>query len=253
MKYKVFVDGQEGTTGLKIHQRLETRKDIEILKIDLDKRKEAEERRRMLNAADIAFLCLPDDAAKESVSLVDNPKTKIIDASTAHRTNPQWAYGFPELSHHHTEAIKASGRVSVPGCYATGFNLAVYPLINKGIISADYPVSCHAISGYSGAGKKMIELYESKDPNDQELKSPRLYALGLQHKHLPEMKKVCGLNNPPMFMPIIADYYQGMTVAIPLHASMLSKKYSVKGLQEFFAEYYSGKTFVRVPDTCPDN
>lgn len=253
MRYKIFVDGQEGTTGLKIHERLENRNDIKILQIDTEKRKDPSERSKLLNEADIAFLCLPDAAAKESVSLVSNASTRIIDASTAHRTDSEWAYGFPELSPAYREAIRTSKRVSVPGCHASGFNLIMHPLVKEGIVPADYPVTCHSISGYSGAGKKMIEQYESESRNDSELKSPRIYALGLQHKHLPEMKKVSGLSVNPLFSPIIGDYYQGMSVAIPLTPRLLPKKYSAGDIHGFFTEYYKGQYFVSVPDFDPDN
>ncbi len=253
MHYKVFVDGQEGTTGLKIHERLENRDDIRILQIEAEKRKDPAERSRLLNEADIAFLCLPDAAAKESVSLVTNENTRIIDASTAHRTDSQWAYGFPELSPSHREAIKTSKRVSVPGCHASGFNLIMYPLIKEGIVPADYPVTCHSISGYSGAGKKMIEQYEAGGRNDAELKSPRIYALSLQHKHLPEMKKVSGLTFTPLFSPIIGDYYQGMSVAIPLTLRLLPKKYPAREIHALLTEYYKGQYFISVPAFDPDN
>lgn len=253
MGYKVFVDGQEGTTGLKIHERLENRNDIAILQIDPEKRKDPTERSKLLNKADIVFLCLPDAAAKESVSLVSSSGTRIIDASTAHRTDDSWAYGFPELSPSHREAIRSSRRVSVPGCHASGFNLILYPLIKEGIVPADYPVTCHSISGYSGAGKKMIEVYESGSRDDSELKSPRIYALGLQHKHLPEMKKVSGLAHAPLFSPIIGDYYQGMSVAVPLTGRLLPKKYTPKEIHAFLAEYYKEQYFVSVPAFDPDN
>lgn len=253
MRYKVFVDGQEGTTGLKIHERFENINDIDILQIDPEKRKDPAERSKFLNMADIVFLCLPDAAAKESVSLVTNSNTRIIDASTAHRTDEEWAYGFPELSASHREAIRHSKRVSVPGCHASGFNLIMHPLIKEGIVPADYPVTCHSISGYSGAGKKMIEVYASENRNDSELKSPRIYALGLQHKHLPEMKKVSGLAFNPLFSPIIGDYYQGMSVAIPLTPRLLPKKYSPGDIHAFFSEYYKGQYFVSIPAFDPGN
>lgn len=253
MGYKVFVDGQEGTTGLKINERLECINGIEILQIDPEKRKDPVERCKLLNDADIAFLCLPDAAAKESVSLVSNTNTRIIDASTAHRTDSQWAYGFPELSASHREAIKTSRHVSVPGCYATGFNLIMYPLVKEGIVPADYPVTCHAVSGYSGAGKKMIAQYEDKSRDDNELKSPRFYALGLQHKHLPEMKETSGLAFNPLFTPIVGDYYQGMLVSIPITVRLLPKRYTPSGIRNFLYEYYKGQYFVSVPEIDPNN
>ncbi|NJD04127.1 MAG: N-acetyl-gamma-glutamyl-phosphate reductase [Ruminiclostridium sp.] len=253
MRYKIFVDGQEGTTGLKINERLENLNNIEILKIDPEKRKDSVERSKLLNEADIVFLCLPDAAAKESVSLVSSRSTGIIDASTAHRTDDGWAYGFPELSASHREAVKTSKRVSVPGCHATGFNLIMYPLVKEGIVPSDYPVTCHSITGYSGGGKKLIAQYESGNRSDGELISPRIYALGLQHKHLPEMKKVSGLAFAPLFSPIIGDYYQGMSVAVPLTSRLLPKKYSAEEIHAFLSEYYKEQYFVSVPPFDPDN
>lgn len=253
MQYKVFVDGQEGTTGLKIHARLENVNDIELLQIDPEKRKDPVERSKLLNKADVVFLCLPDAAARESVSLVSNPKTRIIDASTAHRTDSQWAYGFPELSSSHREAVRVSRRVSVPGCHASGFNFIMYPLVKEGIVPADYPVTCHSITGYSGGGKKMIEQYEAGKRDDNELKSPRFYALSLQHKHLPEMKKVSGLVHTPLFTPIVGDFFQGMSVAVPLFSRLLSKKYSAIDIHGFLAEYYIEQYFVSVPEFDTDN
>lgn len=253
MHYTVFVDGHEGTTGLKINERLLKRKDITIIEIDNEKRKDPNERRKLLNEADVAFLCLPDQASIESVSLVENPKTKILDASTAHRTNNLWAYGLPELSTAHREAIKNSTRVAVPGCYATGFNIALYPLLKEGVITSDYPVTCNAISGYSGAGKKMIEKYEAENTDISELQSPRLYAFGLQHKHLPEMQKVCGLDSPPLFAPMVCNYFQGMTVSIPLLKSLMKYKMTSSELQKLLSEYYKGQAFITVPDIDPIN
>ena len=197
---KVFIDGKEGTTGLKIFERFEKRSDIEILQIDEDKRKNPEEKRKMIDASDYTFLCLPDAAAIESAELCTNPKTTIIDASTAHRTNPAWAYGFPELSPEFRKKIQESKRIAVPGCYASGFISLGYPLVQSGIMPKDYPVLIHAISGYSGAGKKAIAQYEAADRNP-ELDSPRLYALTQSHKHLPEMKIITGLSHEPIFNP----------------------------------------------------
>lgn len=245
MKFKVFVDGHEGTTGLKINERLENREDIEILKIDPNKRKDPEERNKLLNNADIVFLCLPDIAAKEAVSMISNNTTRIIDASTAHRIEKDWAYGMPELSKTQRNLIMSSNRVSVPGCYATGFNLAMYPLVKSGILPIDYPVTCHAISGYSGGGKKLIGQYES-NTKDSDMESPRFYALGLAHKHLPEMQKICGLASVPIFTPIVSSFYQGMTVAIPILPRLLSKPLPAKEVHEFLAAYYEGEIFVKV-------
>ena len=246
MSYKVFVDGQEGTTGLQINERLAGRKDIEVLSIDPEMRKDINERKKLINEADIVFLCLPDDAAKESVALAEGSKARIIDASTAHRTNPSWAYGFPELSKEHREKIKTAARVSVPGCYATGFNTLLYPLVKEQIVPADYPVTCHAVSGYSGGGKKRIAEYASADPADESIRSPRFYALSLKHKHIPEMQKISGLSQPPLFSPIIGPYYKGMTVAVPLYARFLQGMNSAGAVSGFLSEYYKDQRFIKV-------
>lgn len=246
MVKKVFVDGQEGTTGLQIQERLQTRKDIEVLQIDPEKRKDLQERKRLINDADIVYLCLPDEAARESVSMVENNRTRIIDASTAHRTNEAWAYGFPELSPEHREKIRNSARVSVPGCYPTGFNALMFPLIKEGLVQKDYPVTCHAVSGYSGGGKKRIAEYASVDPEDESMRSPRFYALTLKHKHIPEMHKISGLTQPPLFTPIIGPYYKGMTVAVPLYSSMLPGKSSAASICEFLISYYKDQRFIKV-------
>ena len=246
MAYNIFVDGQEGTTGLKINERLEKRDDIIMLHIGPEKRKDVNERSQLLNEADIAFLCLPDQAAMESAALVKNGKTRIIDASTAHRTNPDWAYGFPELSRSQREKIIISKRVSVPGCYATGFNAIMYPLVSSGIVPPDYPVTCHAISGYSGGGKKLIEKYEGGKADKKSIESPVFYSFGLKHKHIPEMQKVSGLSHPPLFTPIVDGYYQGMTVAVPLYPKLLSKSMTVAGIHDFLAGHYEGQRFIKV-------
>ena len=245
MKYKVFIDGKEGTTGLKIFERFEKRNDIEILTADEDKRKDPAERAKLINASDITFLCLPDAAAIESAQLCTNPNTIIIDASTAHRTNPQWAYGFPELDKSFREKIVSSKRIAVPGCYASGTIAICYPLVKSGIMPADYPVVVHAVSGYSGAGKKAIAQYEADD-RDKGLDSPRLYALTQMHKHLPEMKLISGLAYEPVFNPYICDYYQGMTVTVGLHSRLLAKKVTAKEVHEMFAAHYEGCRFVKV-------
>ena len=244
-KYKIFVDGQEGTTGLEINERLQKREDIEILKIDPQKRKDIEERKKYINQADIVFLCLPDDAARESVSLIENPSVRVIDASTAHRIADEWAYGIPELSVKHRENIKDTKRLSNPGCFATGFNMLMYPLIKENIAAEDYPVTCHSITGYSGGGNKLIQLFESEENKDK-LKSPSFYALSLHHKHLPEMQKHSGLKNPPVFTPIIGKYYRGMTVAIPFYTDKLNKKISADEINAFYKDYYKGQNFVKV-------
>lgn len=246
MKYKVYVDGQEGTTGLKINERLEGRSDIEVIKIDADKRKDPQERARLINSADIVFLCLPDDASREAVSFVNNDKTRIIDASTAFRTNDEWVYGLPEVDKEQREKIAKARFVANPGCYATGFNILVAPLVKGGIIAKDYPITCHAVSGYSGAGKKAIEQYEGEAGKTLRIQSPRIYGLPLQHKHLPEMQKVSGLEYAPIFSPVISNIYQGMFVAIPLYTRLMDKKMTPKELHKYMAEYYTGEQFVKV-------
>lgn len=245
MAVKVYIDGQEGTTGLKILERFEGRNDIELLKIDEDKRKDINERKKFINASDFTFLCLPDKAAVEAVSLVENDHVRIIDASTAHRTNPDWAYGFPELSSEHREKIRTSKRVANPGCYASGFISICYPLVKAGIIPQFYPVFAYATSGYSGAGKKAIATYESND-KPAELLSPRQYALNMNHKHLPEMQKISGLAYKPMFNPIVDNYYSGMVVSIPLQGRLLQKKYTPEQVREALYENYRESSFIEV-------
>lgn len=237
MSVKVYIDGQEGTTGLKILERFKDRKDIELIRISEDKRKDPAERARLINMSDYTFLCLPDDASREAVSFVDNDHVRIIDASTAHRTNPDWAYGFPELSEAHREKIKTSNRVAVPGCYASGFASIVYPLVSSGIIPKDYPVFAYATSGYSGAGKKAIAVYEGED-KPYEFNSPRQYALSQQHKHLPEMKAVSGLEYTPMFNPMVCDYFSGMVVSVPLQTRTLPKAVTAAEVHKMYAEHY---------------
>ncbi|MCH5205339.1 MAG: N-acetyl-gamma-glutamyl-phosphate reductase [Oscillospiraceae bacterium] len=242
--YKVYIDGQEGTTGLKILERFKNRSDIELLRIDDDKRKDNDERRRLINSSDFTFLCLPDAAAVEAVAMAKE-RVRIIDASTAHRTDPDWAYGFPELGKEFRQRIANSNRVAVPGCYASGFASMVYPLVKLGIMPGDYPVSVHAVSGYSGAGKKAIAVYEGGErPADYD--SPRQYALTQQHKHLPEMQKICGLEYAPTFNPLICDFFSGMVVSLPIHTRLLSKKYNAANIREALAEYYADSHFVRV-------
>ena len=244
---KVFIDGQAGTTGLRIKDRLLKRDDIELLIIDEDKRKDKDEIKKFINHSDITFLCLPDDAAIEAVSLLDkeNKKTKIIDASTAHRTNPLWAYGFPELSEEFKRRIETNQLIANPGCYASGFNAIVAPLVARNVISADYPLTCFAVSGYSGAGNKAIAQYEDQNRN-KELDSPRQYALTQNHKHLKEMVAVSGLVQMPIFSPMICDYKCGMVVSIPLFTNMMNKKYSLNDVRNILAEHYEGKKAVKV-------
>lgn len=245
MKTKIFIDGSEGTTGLRIHERFQGRDDIELLTIPSELRKDVNERKRFINASDITFLCLPDAAARESVSLVENENVKVIDTSTAHRTQEGWAYGFPELSQTHRENIIKGKRIAVPGCYASGFISLVYPMVQGNIIPADYPVSSFALSGYSGAGKKTIAVYEAEE-REKELASGREYALTQQHKHLKEMQKITGLHRAPLFSPIIDDYYSGMVVSVPLYTDLMSKKMTPEALLEYFAEFYKDKPFIQV-------
>ena len=242
---RVFIDGGAGTTGLKIVERMQARGDVELITLDEAHRKDPASRKEAIHAADAVFLCLPDDAAKEAALLAEGAKAVVIDASTAHRTAEGWAYGFPELSPSHRAAIAGSKRIANPGCYASGFISLVYPLIAHGIAAKDYPFVCHAVSGYTGAGKKGIAEYEAEE-RDRALDSPRLYALGLHHKHLPEMQKVCALSHPPVFTPYICDFPCGMTVHVPLYRSMLQKKLTVGEMEEVFREHYAGCRFVKV-------
>lgn len=250
MSVKIYIDGQEGTTGLKILERFEGRNDIELLRISEEKRKDAQERARLINMSDFTFLCLPDDAAREAVSFAANVHVRIIDASTAHRTAPGWAYGFPELSPEHREKIRTSSRIAVPGCYASGFNSIVYPLVKSGIIPADFPVFAYATSGYSGAGKKAIAVYESED-KPFEYNSPRQYALSQQHKHLPEMQAVPGLKFKPMFNPMVCGYFSGMVVSVPVQTRMLPEKTSAEAVHEMFTEHYKDAKLVEVKPLMP--
>lgn len=242
---KVFVDGSEGTTGLRIFERFEGRTDIEILRIPTELRKDPTEVKKYINESDITFLCLPDAAAREAVALVENDQTVIIDTSTAHRTVKGWAYGYPELSATHREAIKTSKRIAVPGCYATGFITIAYPMVAKGMLPTNYPVSSFALSGYSGAGKKTIAVYEA-DERDCELDAPREYALSQKHKHLEEMQKITGLDRMPLFSPFICDYYSGMVVTLPFYADLLAKGTTLQSVHELFAQYYEKEPFVKV-------
>lgn len=243
--YNVFIDGKEGTTGLQIFDRLGKRDDIKIVSLSEERRKDANARKEAINDADVVFLCLPDAAARESAGLVENEKVVVIDASTAHRTQEGWAYGFPELSKKHREAIAHSKRIANPGCYASGFISLVYPLVQAGFVAPDYPFVCHAVSGYSGAGKKGIAQYESAE-RAKEFSSPRLYALTLNHKHLPEMQKVCALDRTPLFNPYVCDYYSGMAVNVPLFVSMMKKKATAEDLAAFYREYYKDSRFLSV-------
>ncbi len=244
---KVFIDGGAGTTGLRIKERLSNRTDIELIILSEDKRKDTTARREAINGADIAFLCLPDAAAIEAVSLIENPETVVIDASTAHRTNPDWTYGFPELSKEHEEKIKKSKRIANPGCHASGFISLVYPLVEKGIISKDILLSCTSLTGYSGGGKKMIADYESME-RDWLLEAPRQYGLSQSHKHLPEMKAISGIENDPVFLPIVAAFYSGMEVTVPLFKSQLNAGFSAEDIKNAYKEKYTGPIVKYVED-----
>ena len=235
---KVFIDGSAGTTGLRIYERLSARADIQLLRLPEEKRKDIAARKQMLNEADLVFLCLPDDAAREAVSLIENENVTVIDASTAHRTLPEWAYGFPELSATHRQKILSSKRIAVPGCHASGFIALVYPLIQAGILDKDSQLFCHSITGYSGGGKKMIGEYEDENVSEL-LGAPRQYGLTQQHKHLKEMKAVCGLENAPIFTPIVSNFYSGMTVTVPLFKEQL-KKGSIEEIKAIYKAAYAG-------------
>ena len=243
MSTKVFVDGQEGTTGLRIHEYLAARPDIEVLRIAADKRKDAAERARLLNAADVAFLCLPDAASREAAAMVDNPRTCLIDASTAHRTVPGWAYGLPELAPGQREAIRQSKRIANPGCHASAFILLLRPLVDAGLVPASTAVSATSITGYSGGGKKMIEQYQAL-PTEPALTSPRPYGLTLAHKHLPEMAAHTGLSQPPIFQPVVANFYKGLAVSVPLSLAALGT--TAEALQQAYERHYAGERFIRV-------
>lgn len=251
MAYRVFVDGQEGTTGLRIHEYLAQRADVEVLRIDADKRKDAQERTRLLNAADVAFLCLPDAAAREAASWVTNPRTCLIDASTAHRTDPGWAFALPELAPTQRDALRRSKRLANPGCHATAFILLLRPLVDAGCMSPAQAVSATSLTGYSGGGKQMIEQYQSAVAQPasspaQGLLAPRPYALGLSHKHIPEMMAHTGLLTRPLFLPIVGPFYKGLSVSVPLHLASLGGGLSAAKLQAVLAARYADEPFVRV-------
>ena len=245
MKTKVYIDGQSGTTGLQIYDRIGQREDLELLRIPEELRHDPNERKKYLNSADIVFLCLPDEGAREAVSFIDNPNVRVIDASTAHRTNPDWTYGYPELSKAQRAAIRTSKRVANPGCHATGFISTTAPLVAMGVIPKDYPMSCYSLTGYSGGGKKMIAEYEAEGRSEL-LNAPGIYGLNLQHKHLPEMQTVTGLAYPPVFMPVVDDYYKGMATTIMLQNRLLPGQPSAEEICAKLADYYRDEHFVSV-------
>lgn len=236
---KIFIDGKAGTTGLRIFDRLASRNDVEVMSLSEELRKDPAARREMLNACDIAFLCLPDAASREAVSMIENDRVIVIDTSTAHRTNPQWTYGFPELGAVNEEQICNSHRIAVPGCHASGFIALVAPLIRAGILPQDALLSCHSLTGYSGGGKSMIADYEA-DERDSALGAPRQYGIAQSHKHLPEMQVMTGLDMPPVFSPIVGDFYSGMEVSVPLFAKQLCGGATVADIRKIYAEQYNG-------------
>jgi N-acetyl-gamma-glutamyl-phosphate reductase len=247
-RIRVFVDGQEGTTGLEIRQRLEGRDDLELLSIDPSLRKDPSERARLIRSADACFVCLPDDAARETAAMAEGSGVRLIDASTAHRVSPDWVYGLPELCPGQRERIAAADRVTVPGCHATAFALAASPLVRTGTASPDYPFSAFSITGYSGGGKKLIAEYEAPDAPREILRAPLPYALSLAHKHLPEMKFRSGLSANPVFLPVLGDYYRGMIVSLPIHPGLLARPMGAAALTGLYSSYFSGELFVRVLD-----
>lgn len=236
---KIFIDGKAGTTGLRIEERLSGRDDVEIISLPEELRKDPTARKEILNKADVVFLCLPDAAAIEAVSMIENPHVTVIDASTAHRTKPDWAYGFPELAPEFEEKIKTSKRIAVPGCHASGFIALVYPLIKSGILPKDALLTAHSLTGYSGGGKSMIADYKSEDRSPL-LDAPRQYALAQKHKHIPEMTKITGLENAPVFSPIVADFYSGMEVTVPIFTKQLNYG-GIEEIKEIYKKAYNSE------------
>ncbi len=245
MKPKIYIDGKEGTTGLQIYERLGNRDDIELLLIEEDKRKDVQERKKFLNAADLVFLCLPDDAAREAVAMIENDTTRVIDASTAHRVADGWTYGFPELFPQQRDTIRAAKRVANPGCHATGLLASAAPLSHLGILPSNYPLTCYSLTGYSGGGKKLIAEYESEN-RDVLLAFPGTYGLNLNHKHVPEMTAYTKLEMAPVFCPILDDYYAGMATTILLHNALLAQGTTAESIHGALQSYYAGETFVTV-------
>jgi len=249
---KVFIDGQVGTTGLQLEERLRKRSDIRLLEIDPNFRKDHEAKQEIMDQADVIFLCLPDDEARISAKMAPEDAL-VIDASTAHRTAPGWIYGLPELSLAHREALSTSKRIAVPGCHACGFNSIIYPLISAGLLPIDAQINCTSLTGYSGGGRSLIETYETHRSPGDPLHSPRPYALGLVHKHLPEMKAISGLIYPPHFYPVVGDMAQGMLVTVHLWASQFTKDISSKLIRAHLAKHYQYANFINVLDASNDN
>lgn len=235
---KIFIDGKSGTTGLKIYERLANRDDIEVIVIPEEKRRDEKWRKWALNSADIVFLCLPDAAAIEAVSLIENENVVVLDTSTAHRTNSDWAYGFPELSKEAMDKVKSSKRIAVPGCHASGFISLVYPLIESGVMDKSQQLTCFSLTGYSGGGKNMIAQYEADE--DEALRAPRQYGITQKHKHLPEMKKITGLEIEPCFCPIVGKFYSGMEVTVPIFKSQLASGVSIEDVKKIYSDKYTG-------------
>lgn len=251
MKPKVYIDGREGTTGLQIYERLGCRTDVELLTIQEDKRKDLEERKKLLNAADLVFLCLPDAASVEAVSLLENEHTRVIDASTAHRTSKGWVYGFPELYQKPEEVIGRARFVANPGCHATGFLAAAAPLVALHVLPRDYPLTCFSLTGYSGGGRKMIASYQAPD-RDRALSSPRIYGTSLRHKHLPEMQRISGLEKAPIFCPVVCDYYSGMATSIQIYNDYLIGQPTAEEVCRILSAYYAGQPLIAVAPFCEE-
>ena len=254
MSHKVFIDGEAGTTGLQIRQRLADRADLTVVSIDPALRKDPAARAELLNSVDVAILCLPDDGAREAVSLITNPDVKVVDPSTAHRVDPDWVFGFPEWRPGHRDAIRASRRVSNPGCWSTGFIALMAPLVRAGLIPAGQPLTVHGVSGYSGGGRGLIEEFEQQAQPEGRQDAFRTYGLNLSHKHLPEMAAYSGLAHPPLFSPAVGRYAQGMLVEVPLQLWALPAKPTAAELRDALAAAYAGETFVEVASAqaCAD-